>query len=91
MKRAIKIKVLGKVQGVFFRASTKKYADQLGVKGWVRNETDGSVQIIAESEMDNIDRFIKWCYRGPEFAVVEKVIVSDEVEVKNYESFEVRR
>lgn len=82
------ITVFGKVQGVFFRASTKAVADQLGVKGYVKNNSDGSVYIEAEGDDFAIESFLEWCHEGPEKAVVEKVEVRPG-EVKNYRNFEV--
>lgn len=84
----IDIKVNGKVQGVFFRASTKAVADQMGIKGFVKNEKDGSVRIEAEAEPFILDAFIDWCKEGPDKAVVEEIEVHDG-EVKNYRNFEV--
>lgn len=84
----IDIKVNGKVQGVFFRASTKAVADQMGIKGFVKNEKDGSVRIEAEAEPFILDAFIDWCKEGPDKAVVEEIEVFDG-EVKNYRNFEV--
>ena len=84
----INIIVTGKVQGVFFRASTKAVADQMGIKGLVRNEKDGSVYIEAEAEATFLDMFLEWCNEGPDKSVVENVEVS-EGELKNYRNFEV--
>ncbi|WP_410222116.1 acylphosphatase [Pedobacter sp.] len=84
--RHINIKVTGKVQGVFFRASTKAVADQMGVKGKVKNEKDGSVLIEAEADSQTLEMFIEWCNEGPEKAKVEKVEVS-EGELQNYNNF----
>ena len=82
------IHVSGKVQGVFFRASAKDEADQLGVKGFVRNELNGDVYIEAEGEDDQLKLFLEWCRRGPRRASVENVDV-EEAELKNFVSFEV--
>ncbi|WP_199138477.1 acylphosphatase [Pedobacter sp. ASV12] len=84
----INIKVTGKVQGVFFRASTKAVADQMGVKGWVKNQKDGSVYIEAEASETILGLFLDWCKEGPEKSVVENVEVADG-EIKNYRNFEV--
>ena len=84
------IVVSGKVQGVYFRLSTKAVADQLGVKGTVRNEQDGTVVIQAEGDDFALDAFMDWCHEGPEKAVVENVTAS-EGEMKNYRNFEVIR
>lgn len=84
----IDIKVTGKVQGVFFRASTKAVADQMGVKGLVKNEKDGSVYIEAEADEITLAMFVEWCNEGPEKSKVESVTTVDG-EFKNYRNFEV--
>jgi acylphosphatase len=84
----LNIKVIGKVQGVFFRASTKAVADQMGVKGKVKNEKDGSVSIEAESDAITLEMFLEWCHQGPEKSNVENVIV-EEAEIKGYTNFNV--
>ena len=82
------IRVTGRVQGVFFRASTKNKALELQIKGWVRNETDGSVLIEAEGEPDQIAAFISWCHEGPQYSNVIDVL-SSEIAPKEFESFEI--
>ena len=83
----IDILVKGKVQGVFYRASTKAVADQLGVKGYVRNEPNGDVFIAAEGDRISLEMFLDWCHEGPQNAVVTSV-ESLEGELKNYRNFE---
>jgi acylphosphatase len=90
MKKYATIKISGKVQGVFFRASTKEKADELGVKGLVRNERDGSVFIEAEGEEEVLSVFIFWCNRGPRLAKVEQCEVN-EGEVKGFTEFIISR
>ncbi len=82
----INIKVIGKVQGVFFRASTKAVADQMGVKGKVKNDKDGSVFIEAEASDAILEMFVEWCQEGPEKSIVEGVEVT-EAAVENYTNF----
>lgn len=84
----INIKVTGKVQGVFYRASTKAVADQMGIKGFVKNEKDGSVYIEAEGDEATLSIFLEWCNEGPDKSVVENIEVQDG-ELKNYRNFEV--
>jgi acylphosphatase len=84
----INIKITGKVQGVFFRASTKAVADQIGVKGFVKNEKDGSVYVEAEGLATFLEMFLEWCHHGPDKAIVEKIEVT-EGELKNFNNFEV--
>lgn len=90
MTKHLDITVSGQVQGVFYRASTKAVADQLGVKGVVRNEADGSVFIEAEADDMTLDMFLDWCKEGPEHANVISV-ESHEGDLKNYRNFEVVR
>lgn len=77
MKRHFSIRVSGRVQGVFFRASAMEVADQLGVKGFVRNEPNGEVYIEAEAEEEILKRFVEWCHQGPTRARVTVVDVTE--------------
>jgi acylphosphatase len=89
--KAVKISVKGKVQGVFFRASTKKKAQALSIKGWCRNEADGSVLIYAEGNEDEIDDFIHWCKSGPELSIVEDSTIEWIPKPLGFTDFEIRR
>lgn len=82
----VSIRVYGRVQGVFFRASTKEVAEKLAISGSVRNEYDGSVAIEAEGDEEAIARFIEWCHKGPKLARVNRCEVA-EGEVQNIKSF----
>ena len=82
------IHVQGRVQGVFFRASTERAARELGITGTVRNEADGSVRIEAEGEEAKLDAFVAWCRKGPSRARVERVSAVPG-QVRGYEGFEV--
>lgn len=84
------ITVTGKVQGVFFRAETKERADNLGVKGWVKNSPDGSVEIHAEGSPDALTEFERWCTHGSEKSRVD-AIQSQEVPEEGFDTFEVAR
>jgi len=86
--RHLNITVKGKVQGVFFRKSTKAVADQLGVRGFVLNQPDGDVYIEAEADQATMDMFMDWCNEGPEDARVTSV-ETHEGDLKNYRNFEV--
>ena len=68
--------IKGKVQGVFYRASARKIANEMGVTGWARNTSEGDVEIMATGKQETLDRFISWCRRGPEMAAVTDVIIS---------------
>ena len=75
MVKHLNIKVYGRVQGVFFRATAREQADKLGITGFAKNETDGSVYIEAEGEKEKLDEFVKWCKVGPTSAKVDDVKV----------------
>jgi acylphosphatase len=88
MTRHLDIIVKGKVQGVFYRKSTKAVADQLGVRGFVKNEPNGDVFIAAEADNTTLEMFMDWCNEGPQDAEVTSV-ETHEGELKNYRNFEV--
>ena len=88
-KRAV-LKIYGRVQRVFFRDSSRRKARKLGLVGWVKNESDSSVKIIAEGEEKNLKEFIEWCYNGPILARVEKVEVEWGEPRGEFEGFEIR-
>jgi acylphosphatase len=90
MVKHFNIKIYGRVQGVFFRASTKTQADALGINGFVRNERDETVYIEAEGEESNLEKFLTWCKQGPKYAVVERCDVT-ESEIKQFDRFMVMR
>ena len=73
-----KILVQGKVQGVNFRNYAKSLADELLIKGQIRNLPDGNVEIIATAEDGIVQQFVDWCYEGPPLAKVDHVSVEDE-------------
>ncbi len=76
--KRIHVWVSGRVQGVFFRQSARAEAERLGLRGWVRNLTDGRVEGVAEGEPEAVDAWLAWCRRGPATARVEAVRVEEE-------------
>ena len=70
--------VHGRVQGVFFRDTTRRMAESRGVAGWVRNNPDGSVEAAFEGPADAVDAMVRYVHEGPRGAGVEKVDVFDE-------------
>lgn len=74
-KGRVHLKIHGRVQGVFFRATAKEKAQELGLVGWVRNNPEGSVEITAEGHREDIENFIEWCNRGPRNSRVDHVKV----------------
>jgi len=89
MKR-VRVKIYGKVQGVFFRANTQEKAKALGVKGWVKNNSEGTVSAIFEGEDEVVDQIVEWCKHGPEVAQVDKVEAREEKYTGEFESFEIK-
>jgi acylphosphatase len=81
--------IRGRVQGVSFRWESKKKASQLGIKGYVRNEYDGSVYIHAEGDEKKLKTFMEWCGKGPETARVETLEIQ-EIKYKGYNNFEIK-
>lgn len=77
MTKHISILISGKVQGVFFRASAKDKADELGLKGFVRNQPDGQVYIEAEGDHERLFLLESWCKQGPRRAHVERVEIKE--------------
>ena len=89
MIKSISIKLIGKVQGVGFRFYTQKTARELGVRGFVKNERDGSVYIEAEAENGIMDAFTEWVKKGPQWARVDKLAIQDKA-VEGFTGFEIR-
>ncbi|MCG8555189.1 MAG: acylphosphatase [Proteobacteria bacterium] len=72
-QKRIRVVVRGRVQGVFFRASAQREAKRLGLTGWVRNRSDGAVEVMAEGEEDQVKDLLAWTQRGPSTARVDQV------------------
>jgi acylphosphatase len=72
-EKRVKVKISGRVQGVFFRLGTVKKARELNLAGWVRNVPDGTVEILAEGEKEALLELLDWCKKGPRLAQVEEV------------------
>ena len=85
-----RIRVTGRVQGVFFRQWTREQAEVLGLSGWVRNCANGSVEAEVTGEQDAVERLIELLHGGPPAAKVDKVEVG-EAAPDNSGRFEVRR
>jgi acylphosphatase len=72
---AVRLRVVGLVHGVSFRASMARLATEAGVKGWVRNLPDGSVEAFLEGDEVKVKRVVEWARRGPPRARVDRVVV----------------
>lgn len=88
MKRIHAI-IEGRVQGIFFRANTRKQANKLDVKGWVKNLPDGGVEVVAEGKELAIKKFIEFLQKGPFGAKVTKFDVKEEKCTGEFEFFEI--
>ncbi len=86
--KRLNIRVYGEVQGVFFRDSVRRKAEEWGIKGFVRNEADGSVYIEAEGRQEVLEKLVNWCWEGPELAEVAKVEI-EEGDIKGFKDFRV--
>lgn len=73
---ARRVIVHGLVQGVGFRWSCKRVADELGLTGWARNREDGTVEVLAEGPVPAVDAMLDWCRRGPRHAQVTRLEVA---------------
>jgi len=86
----VHIQISGRVQGVFFRYETQALAEEIGVKGWVRNTPDGGVEAVFEGEKEKVERMLDFCRRGPPGAKVIGVEVKWEPYRGGFSSFDIR-
>lgn len=89
MKR-VHVYISGRVQGVFFRATTHRAATGFQLTGWVRNMSDGRVEAVFEGNNENVDKILEWCHTGPPAARVEKVIVEEENFIGEFTNFYIK-
>jgi len=85
----VRLIIEGRVQGVWFRDSTRREADRLGVCGWVRNRPDGTVEVLAEGQEERVGKLVAWCYHGPQGAVVTRVQETEESWEGEFDSFNI--
>lgn len=89
MKR-VHVIVRGRVQGVYYRASARDYARRLNLTGWVRNCSDGGVELVAEGEQRQLEQLIAWCHQGPPAAAVTQVEVEWQTATGEFAGFGVK-
>ena len=82
--------ISGTVQGVGYRWSCRREAQGIGLTGWVRNLPDGRVEAVLQGTREQIERMIKWCYRGPEEARVSDIAVAYEEAADEFRDFGIR-
>ena len=85
----VRLIIEGRVQGVWFRESTRKQAEHLGVHGWVRNRREGTVEVVAEGPEDSVRKLVDWCHHGPPSARVSRVREIAEAFQGEFVSFDV--
>ncbi|MGB2692976.1 MAG: acylphosphatase [Thermodesulfobacteriota bacterium] len=86
-KKRLHLIIQGKVQGVFFRASTKEKACELGLRGIVRNKEDGTVEVIAEGDKTQLQKLADWCHIGPDHSIVDRVQIDWLPYITEFEEF----
>ena len=87
---SVRATVYGRVQGVFFRTFVEEQAQQLGLRGYVRNLPSGDVEVVAEGERERVEKMVEYLKRGPPAAIVRRVVTSWSEYTGNYSSFRVR-
>ena len=87
MKSKVHVIIYGRVQGVWFRVSTKNKAEQLGITGWVRNTSDGNVEAVFEGDEKIIEKMLEWCNHGPPLAKVDNVEVKRQSASDGFDQF----
>jgi len=86
-KKRVHLIIQGKVQGVFFRASTKDKARELGLSGFVRNKEDGTVEVVAEGDQEQLQKLVDWCHIGPDHSCVNAVQLDWQPYIAQVEKF----
>ena len=81
--------ITGRVQGVFFRAETQKAAMRIGVGGWVRNKSDGTVEAVFEGPESMVNQALDWCREGSPLSKVTDVAVVYETPAEEFDSFSI--
>lgn len=87
--RRVHIWISGRVQGVFFRANTRRKAMDLNIKGWVKNLSDERVEAVLEGEDSAVKEMVEFCRKGPFGAKITKIEVKEEKYVGEFETFEI--
>jgi len=88
MKKSVRVYVFGIVQGIFFRAFVKEKAEELNIRGYVRNKDDGSVEIWIEGNNEDVDKMVDICKQGPPHAVINRFDILGE-KFHGFEEFKI--
>jgi len=89
MKR-VHLIISGRVQGVGYRYFVREKADQCNIKGWVKNNIGGTVEVVAEGDDKDIQTFVDYCRKGPSLSLIENVNINYEDPTKEFHGFEIR-
>jgi len=85
----VRLIIQGRVQGVWFRDSTRREAIRLGVTGWVKNRRDGGVEVVVEGPEERVKQLVVWCHQGPSHARVTDVRQTREEWQGEFDSFDI--
>jgi acylphosphatase len=88
-KKRAHVWISGRVQGVFFRAETKRAAEAQGITGWVRNLGDGRVEAVFEGSESDVRTMVDWCWKGSPRSSVQQVETVHETFSGDFDSFDV--
>ena len=91
MKKAGRFIIQGTVQGIFFRQFVKEHADNLKLRGFVRNLENGDIEVIAEGEAENLDRLTGFLKKGPEHSQIRNVRIEERKWSGDFEKFKILR
>ena len=90
MNKRIILKIYGRVQMVMYRDFAQRKAKKLGLAGWVMNQNDKTVKVVAEGEEKKLKELIDWCYNGPILAKVEKIDIDWQDSTGQFNKFEIK-
>ncbi len=90
MNKQVNLKIYGRVQMVMYRDSVRRQAKKLGLTGWVMNEDDGTVRVVADGEEENLKKLIDWCYNGPMLAKVDKIDIEWREATGQFNNFDIK-
>jgi len=88
MKKAVRLYIKGTVQGIFFRQFIKDNAERNDIRGFVRNLEDGRVEVFIEGKIENVNKIIELCKKGPRHAKINHVEMRDE-RIQDFREFKI--
>ena len=87
--RTVHVRVVGRVQGVFFRDYTRREAERLSISGWVKNSPDGSVEALLSGSAEAVDAMLEWLHEGSPAARVQRVVVDESAAPPHLSGFQI--